>query len=209
MSRIIVLGGGVSGLAAGMLLRRDGHEVTVLERDDEPVPLSPEEAWERWPRHGVIQFRQPHYLQLRGRAVLEQALPDVYAGLETAGAIPFDPLCLMPRSIKDRAPRDGDERFSTITARRPTLEQVLVRAVEAEPGLRICRGVSVRELTVRAYNGTPHVTGVRTDAGEQLRGDLVVDAMGRRSQLPRWLERAGARPVYEEAEDSGFIYYTR
>ncbi|MGZ6639978.1 MAG: FAD-dependent oxidoreductase, partial [Solirubrobacteraceae bacterium] len=40
-SRIIVLGAGVCGLAAGMLLRRDGHEVTVLERDPEPVPNSP------------------------------------------------------------------------------------------------------------------------------------------------------------------------
>jgi hypothetical protein len=33
--------------------------------------------------------------------------------------------------------------------------------------------------------------------------------MGRRSQLPRWLETAGAGPVYEEVEDSGFVYYTR
>jgi hypothetical protein len=37
----------------------------------------------------------------------------------------------------------------------------------------------------------------------------VVDAMGRRSPLPAWLTEAGAGPLHEEAEDCGFIYYTR
>ena len=32
---------------------------------------------------------------------------------------------------------------------------------------------------------------------------------GQRSQLPRWLETAGTKPVHEEADDCGFIYYTR
>ena len=208
-SRIIVLGAGVCGLAAGMLLRRDGHEVTILERDPEPVPRAPRQAWEHWTRGGVIQFRQPHYLQSRGRIVLEEELPDVLAALQAAGGLPFDPLRLMPPSVTDRAPRAGDQRFKTVTARRPVLEQVLASAAAAEPGLEIRRGVSVQELLVRGYNGIPHVTGVRTDAGEELRGDLVVDAMGRRSQLPRWLQDAGAGPVYEEVEDAGFIYYTR
>lgn len=34
-SRAIVIGGGVSGLATACLLARDGHQVTVLERNDE------------------------------------------------------------------------------------------------------------------------------------------------------------------------------
>ncbi|WP_166973357.1 phytoene desaturase family protein [Brevibacterium atlanticum] len=34
MSRVIVIGGGVAGLATSALLVRDGHEVTVLERGD-------------------------------------------------------------------------------------------------------------------------------------------------------------------------------
>lgn len=157
----------------------------------------------------MTQFRQPHYLQSRGRIILEQELPDVLAALAAAGGLPFDPLSLMPPSITDRTPRDGDERFKTVTARRPVLEQVLARAADAERDLEIRRGASVRELIARPRNGIPHVLGVRTDAGEEYRADLVVDAMGRRSQLPRWLEAAGARAVYEESEDTGFIYYTR
>jgi flavin-dependent dehydrogenase len=37
----------------------------------------------------------------------------------------------------------------------------------------------------------------------------VVDATGRRSALPDWLESAGARRPVEELEDSGFVYYGR
>lgn len=209
MARIIVLGAGVCGLTAGMLLRRDGHEVLVLERDTDGVPESIDQAWTEWARNGVAQFRQPHFLHSRGRVVLEQALPDVVTALEDAGATRFDLLSVMPPTITDRAPRADDERFTTITARRPVLEQVLARAADSEPGLDIRHGVAVRELLVDRYNGTPHVGGVRTESGEEVHADLVVDSSGRRSQLPRWLEAAGAAPVQEEVEESGFIYYTR
>jgi 2-polyprenyl-6-methoxyphenol hydroxylase-like FAD-dependent oxidoreductase len=199
----------VCGLTAGILLRRDGHEVTVLERDREPVPSSVDDAWERWPRDGVTQFRQTHYLTSRGRELLDVVLPDVRMELVAAGGVTMDPLQLMPPAITDRAPREGDERFITVNARRATVEQVLARTAEAEPGLEIRRGVTVTGLVTPAYNGVPHVAGVRTETGEELTADLVVDAMGRRSQLPRWLEAAGAGPIHEEAEDSGFLYYTR
>jgi 2-polyprenyl-6-methoxyphenol hydroxylase-like FAD-dependent oxidoreductase len=209
MPKIVVLGGGVCGLAAGMMLARDGHEVTLLERDPEPVPESAEAAWEGWSRGGVVQFRQAHYLQPRGRHVLAEELPDVLDALIAAGGLPFDPLSVMPPFIADREPRSGDERFATVTARRPTIEQVFGRAAEAEPRLDVRRGTGVSELVATPLDGTPHVTGIRTEDGEELGGDLVVDATGRRSPLPRWLDEAGAAPLHEEAEDSGFIYYSR
>ena len=52
MAKVIVLGGGVCGLAASLMLARDGHRVTVLERDPAPPPETPEHAWERWDRDG-------------------------------------------------------------------------------------------------------------------------------------------------------------
>jgi 2-polyprenyl-6-methoxyphenol hydroxylase-like FAD-dependent oxidoreductase len=208
MARIVVIGAGICGLAGAMMLSRDGHEVTVLERDPAPVPASPEEAWEAWDRDGVTQFRQAHWLAPGGRAVLEEELPDVYEAL-LAEALSFSPLTLMPPWIADRAPRDGDERFMTVTGRRTTLEQVVARAAENEPRLVVRRGTAVGDLFTRRVDGSVHVTGVRTADGEELRADLVVDAMGRRSPVPRWLAAAGAAPVHDEAEDAGFIYYTR
>jgi 2-polyprenyl-6-methoxyphenol hydroxylase-like FAD-dependent oxidoreductase len=60
-----------------------------------------------------------------------------------------------------------------------------------------------------AAKGVPQVTGVRTSDGGELAADLVIDAMGRRSGLPGWLAGLGGQPLAEEAEDSGFAYYTR
>jgi 2-polyprenyl-6-methoxyphenol hydroxylase-like FAD-dependent oxidoreductase len=209
-ARIVILGGGVCGLSAGLMLARDGHEVTVLERDGEPVPQSAEQAWEGWSRDGVIQFRQAHLLTSGGCVALGEALPDVREALRSAGAERFDALASMPPTLTDREPRAGDERFVTFTARRPVFEQVLARAAENEGGLEVRRGATVTQLTVSAEGGTiPHVTGVRLDSGEALTADLVVDATGRRSPLPRWLQDAGIQPPQEQSEDSGFIYYTR
>ena len=112
----------------------------------------------------------------------------------------------LPHHRSDTAHR---ECFETVTARRPVLEHVLARAADAELGVEVRRGVSVRELVTRSHNGIPHVVAVRTDRGDQLRGDLVVDAMGRRSQLPRWLQAAGTSAGQEQVENAGFIYYTR
>jgi 2-polyprenyl-6-methoxyphenol hydroxylase-like FAD-dependent oxidoreductase len=204
MARIVVLGGGVCGLSAGMLLARAGHEITVLERDDVPVPDSIEEAWEGWSRDGVTQFRQAHFLPPGGRVVLEETLPDVFAALVTAGAGRFNALGMF---AGDDAP--ADERFVTFTARRPVFEQVLASRAEAEPALEIRRGVTVREPLIETHDGTPHVTGVRLDGGETIEADLVVDAMGRGSRFARWLGDAAIGPVHEESEDSGFIYYSR
>jgi 2-polyprenyl-6-methoxyphenol hydroxylase-like FAD-dependent oxidoreductase len=207
--RVVVAGGGIVGLATAMMLMKQGHEVTVLERDGEGVPGSPDDAWRAWDRHGVAQFRQPHYLQAAGRQLLDAALPEVTQALRDAGATTFDMLALLPPFITDRTARDGDERFVTITGRRPVIEYAV--ATTASKHLDIRRGVSVTELLTGppAVQGAPHVAGVRTSAGEELAADLVIDAMGRRSGLPGWLASLGARPVAEEAEDSGFTYYTR
>jgi 2-polyprenyl-6-methoxyphenol hydroxylase-like FAD-dependent oxidoreductase len=37
--RVVIVGAGIGGLAAGAILRRDGHEVTVLERAERFEPL--------------------------------------------------------------------------------------------------------------------------------------------------------------------------
>jgi 2-polyprenyl-6-methoxyphenol hydroxylase-like FAD-dependent oxidoreductase len=208
MGRIVVLGGGVCGLATGVLLARDGHDVDVWERDPEPAPDSVEDAWVSWDRRGVKQFRQPHALQARVKHMLERDLPDVYDNLLSAGAAWVDPLERLPEAIEDRARRPGDERLVSITARRPALEHVLATIAESEPRLRIRRGVAAVELIARRYDRRPHVTGVRTD-GRAEHFDLVVDAMGRSSPLPTWLKAIHAAPMFEESEDSGFAYYTR
>lgn len=208
MASIILAGGGISGLAAGLMLARDGHAVRVLEADPDPVPESPAAAWAMWSRRGVSQFRQAHSLQARGRVVLDAALPDVAAAIRAAGGLETDLLGRMPPGITDRAPRPGDARFTALTARRPVLEWAFARAADAQPGLEVRRGSAVSGLLVES-GAVPRVTGVRTSSGERLEADLVVDATGRRSRLADWLRAAGVPGVPEEAGPAGFVYYTR
>lgn len=211
MADIVVMGGGLCGMASALLLARDGHTVTVIERDPEPPPGTVDEAWGRWNRRGVAQFRLAHIYLARFARLLEAELPDVAAAVAAAGGWRHNFVDDLPPTITDRDRRPGDDRFEIVTARRSTMEHVLALAVEREPRVSVRRGHTVTELRPgpAAVPGVPHVAGVRTAAGEVLRADLTVDAMGRRSPLPRLLEAMGGRPPHEEAEDSGFAYYGR
>ena len=77
MAEIVIVGGGIVGMGLGMLLARDEHAVTILERDGQASPTEPEEAWDSWKRKGVNQFRLPHVFLSRYREILERELPDV------------------------------------------------------------------------------------------------------------------------------------
>jgi 2-polyprenyl-6-methoxyphenol hydroxylase-like FAD-dependent oxidoreductase len=209
MADIVVLGAGVCGSASAVLLAEDGHDVVVLERDRAVVPASGLEAWQDWSRRGVAQFRQPHWLFPGGQAVLESQLPAVRNALAAAGGLTYDLRNPMPPPIADMEPEPGDERFLTLTGRRPVIEQAFASVAEKVADVR--RGVTVTELLTGPSDipGVPHVAGVQTGDGERIPADLVIDATGRRSVLPGWLDAVGARPVTEEAEKSGFFYYTR
>jgi 2-polyprenyl-6-methoxyphenol hydroxylase-like FAD-dependent oxidoreductase len=91
------------------------------------------------------------------------------------------------------------------------VESAISAAVEGLDGLEVCRGVAVRALLSgdEALHGVPHVVGVATEDGRELRADLVVDTSGRRSALPSWLADLGAAPPEELQEDSGFVYFGR
>ncbi|WP_448609557.1 FAD-dependent oxidoreductase [Geodermatophilus sp. URMC 60] len=211
MAAIVVCGGGVIGLCAGLMLAEDGHEVTVLEPDPADPPATPVEAWDGWRRVGVAQFRQPHTLFSRFRQVVDQELPGLTERLADGGCVRVDYLESLPPSIEDSAPRPGDERFRFVTGRRPVTEAVVAAAAAGHPRLSVRRGLRVAGLVTgpAPLAGVPHVTGVRTDTGEELVADLVVDATGRRSPSADWLTELDARPAQSESQTSGFVYYTR
>jgi 2-polyprenyl-6-methoxyphenol hydroxylase-like FAD-dependent oxidoreductase len=210
MAEIVIVGAGVVGLGTATLLASDGHQVTVLERDPASPPSSPEEAWSDWDRRGVNQFRLPHYLLARCRLILDAELPQMAAAIEGAGGLRHNPLLEIPEEIRGKE-RPDDMDLTVVTGRRPVVESAIGSVAAATPGVTVRRGVAVEGLvTARPTRpGVPHVVGVRTEAGEEIAADLVVDMSGRRSALPRWLEEAGAPSPGEELEDSGFMYYGR
>jgi 2-polyprenyl-6-methoxyphenol hydroxylase-like FAD-dependent oxidoreductase len=208
---VIIVGAGICGLGTALLLARDGHDVTILERDPDPLPESPDDAWEHWSRKGVAQFRQPHNFMPGLRLLLEAELPDIQDALAKSGASRYDLINPLPPFVTDRSPRPIDEKLWTWTARRPLGEWIFANATNNEPRVTVRRGFKVTELIAGAsvIPGTPHVVGVRGTDGEELRADLVVDATGRQSRGAEWLTAIGAQAPIEEQADSGFTYYTR
>ena len=90
MSTIVVTGAGMNGVATAILLARDGHEVTVLERIRRRRPL-PARPGSGGSGGGSSQLRQLHYLHQRWRHLAEAELPGLVPALEGAGAIRFNP----------------------------------------------------------------------------------------------------------------------
>ncbi|BAN00543.1 FAD-dependent oxidoreductase [Ilumatobacter coccineus] len=203
---IAVVGGGMAGMLAALVLARDGHTVTVYERDDTDLPASADEAFEQWERRGAPHARQSHALLARLRRFLRERAPDVLDALREQGATELSVEQILPPDIVDRAPRPGDDELAILCCRRLTIEWVLRNAVTAEAGLTWRGGVGVSGLLA---DGTD-VRGLRLDDGTTVDADLVVVAGGRNSRVLDWIaDLEGAVQPVEELSEAGIIYLSR
>lgn len=207
MGEIAIAGGGICGLAASMMLADDGHHVTVFERDDAPTPPGPTEATD-WNRRSVAQFGLAHWMQCRGTSILRHSVPSAYELLADNGGLSFN-LVTYLLSLQGLDPEPGDDRYDLLTGRRSTLEWALATAADEHPGVEVRRGQIINGFSADTSGPVPHVTGLHLADGTNVVADLVVDATGRRSPTPTWLEAIGATPPHDVAEDSGFAYYGR
>jgi 2-polyprenyl-6-methoxyphenol hydroxylase-like FAD-dependent oxidoreductase len=200
--RVVIVGSGMSGLGTALACARDGHDVTILERDATPMPETAADAfW--WERRGAPQVRHSHAFLARAHNLLRDRAPDVLAALLAAGATEIPFTTNLPPTLTDRDPRPGDDELVGLACRRTTFEWVLRQAALAEPGVELRDGIAVDGVEY-APGAPPRVIGV---AG--IPADLVVDARGPRSTSDAWLERVGAGPVPEELHESGIVYFSR
>ncbi|MEX2207910.1 MAG: NAD(P)-binding protein [Myxococcota bacterium] len=212
---VIVVGGSVAGLAAAVALTADGHRVTILERDATPMPASHVEAFERWDRRGSPQTRHSHAFLGRLYCLIRDHAPTLLAKLLECGAEELRFTEIAKRTMPDAVFEPGDADMTLLAVRRITFEWVLRRHVLDSGRVTFRDGDQVTGLAVERDpdTGLPRVFGVNATrpggAHELLRGDLVVDASGRRSKLPDWLEAIGAQRPREESEPCGIFYSSR
>jgi 2-polyprenyl-6-methoxyphenol hydroxylase-like FAD-dependent oxidoreductase len=198
----IVLGGSMAGLLAARVLADAYGQITVVDRDD--LTAGAEQ------RRGTPQARHIHALLARGQQILEQLFPGLTEELETRGVPVGDMLADARMMFGGHRLARADAGLPLVSASRPLLED-RVRA-------RVCRLPQVRfappgdVMGLRSSPDRSRVTGVRLlrradgSAEETLDADLVVDATGRGSRAPKWLEALGrGRPEQDEVRiDVGY-----
>ncbi|MFE4670248.1 NAD(P)/FAD-dependent oxidoreductase [Streptomyces sp. NPDC056716] len=204
----VVLGGSLAGLCAAAALAPHMDRVTVVERD-----RYPEEP--RW-RRGVPQARHTHNLLGAGQRSLEQLFPGLLGELRSLGMVevrmPRDMLLLVAGGWVDRFP----SRHVVLSGSRDLLDWAVRRRLLKLPGVEIreeteavgliaARGDAVRGVLLRDRDAS-----ARTGWGEpyEWEADFVVDATGRGSRTPAWLESLGYGAPAETVVDAGCAYAT-
>lgn len=201
----VVIGGSVAGLLAARVVADHFERVTLVERDRFPAGDGV--------RKGVPQGAHIHVLLARGRDILERLFPGLTDELMAAGAVQMsftaDLLNLSPMGWGLLFP--GSIIVPALT--RPLLESRIRAHVAAHPRVRLVEGHDV--VGLRAGNGRD-VAGVRVrqrgqaegqGAVEEMAADLVVDAGGRGSRSPQWLQDLGY-PAVAETVVNGFLGYS-
>ncbi|MFE0171173.1 NAD(P)/FAD-dependent oxidoreductase [Streptomyces sp. NPDC059002] len=185
--RAVVIGGGHAGLVTARVLAAHFDEVVILERDlvDAETGVHPH----------VPQGHHAHGMLAKGTETLEKYFPGLRAELQEQGAPVYDYgegiSFLLPSGL---APRDRTGvRIQSFT--RDELERCLRRRVLKLPEVTLLPATRCEGL-LKERPGT--VTGVqyRSEGSEELTtldADLVVDAAGRSSALPDWLDTLGVR----------------
>ena len=202
----IVIGGSIAGLVTARVLADHFADVTVIDRDR--FPEQPEF------RKGAPQSRHLHGLLERGQVFLENLFPGLETELTAAGAhileMPGDVLLLSPVGWQ-RPFRPG---LKFLACSRELLEWSIRRR------LAVMSKVQFLEEDVTGLMLSPDhttVTGIqfRTRHGDvfaapkELEGDLVVDASGRHSRTPEWLQALGYSPPQETIVNSFAGYASR
>jgi 2-polyprenyl-6-methoxyphenol hydroxylase-like FAD-dependent oxidoreductase len=175
------------------VLSESFREVTVIERD-----VLPAEAGQR---RGVPQGRHLHALLCRGGQILDDLFPGLTKEVADAGAPVGDLLGNIRWFLSGHRLAQADIGQPVLFATRPALEAHVRSAVKGLSGVTFLEGRDIIGPVTAA--GKRRVTGVRvrSEGGTEdvIDADLVVDATGRASRAPVWLEELGyARPVAEK-----------
>lgn len=202
--RAVVLGGSMAGLLAARVLADAFAEVLVLDRDTLTGVTTA--------RRGLPQGRHVHGLLARGQQILEELFPGFTEDAVAAG-IPTGDLGTLRWFFNGERLQPASTGLLCISADRPVLDSHVLNRVQALPNVRFVERTDI--VSLETTDDQSRVTGVRVqsqDAGsgeEVIDADLVVDATGRGSRTPLWLEQLGYQRPEEDRITINLTYTTR
>jgi 2-polyprenyl-6-methoxyphenol hydroxylase-like FAD-dependent oxidoreductase len=201
----IVIGASMGGLLAARAVAEHYDRVTIVERDE--LPEAPE------PRKGVPQGRHPHALLARGREGLEQLFPGLTKELVAEGAIRCDLSADVIGFNHGCCLCNAPSGLVGLTMSRPLLENGVRHKLLRLSNICLRQRSEVEELVFDPTQGRVAGVHVRSrgsaDGAETITADLVIDAAGRRSRSPAWLNALGYLAPREEKIEVGIGYMTR
>jgi 2-polyprenyl-6-methoxyphenol hydroxylase-like FAD-dependent oxidoreductase len=201
----IVVGGSMAGLCAARVLSGFYDKVTIIDRDAYPVGAHE--------RPGVPQSRHVHALLMRGRIELDRLFPGFERTMIERGAIDInfglDFAALRVDGWSERRANNITTLFASRVLIEATVRELLRKVANVE---LIERAEAVGFETVRG--DSIRVTGVKVNprdgaAAFVLTGDLIVDASGRATKIPSWIEAMGLPMPPETVVDSHTGYASR
>jgi len=194
----VVLGGSVAGLLAAVSLSKHFEKVTIVDRDE--LPLEGDDA--RKPRRGVPQGTQIHHLLLLGKQKIEALLPGFEQELIDLGCERYDDAADFAQWANGAWRMRVRSGLQIIAFQRPLFEWAIRRRALALPNVTAVKGLAAGLIGVE--DGS-RVIGAKVKGveGGELYGDLVVDATGRGSRSPNWVEDLG----YQRPEEQHLRIY--
>ena len=201
--KAIVIGASLAGLCAARVLSDFYDQVTVFERDE--LPSTPSN------RTAVPQGRHVHLLMARGAVEYEGLFPGLLDDMVAAGVPILEnrPDCIYfgaAGHVLGTGQTLRDE-FTAYVPSRPQLEWQIRRRVAAIANVEIQhRSVARPRFDVDAQRVTGVYLDSDTDEPDFVAADVVVDAAGRGTRLPVWLERWGYQRPTEKTVEVGIGY---
>lgn len=199
-SHAIVLGASLSGLVTARVLTERFDRVTVIDRDE--LPSGPDA------RRGVPQGGHAHGLLAAGRAALEELFPGLTDRLVAQGAVTGDVQDDVRWFVGGHRLRQHPSGLTGIGVSRPLLEHQIRAAVFELAAVDVVAPAEIldpifEDGRVAGVHVRRRAPGARD---QQLDADLVVDATGRGSHTPVWLESFGYPRPSESVIDIGLSY---
>lgn len=203
-TRAVVLGGSIAGLFAARVLADAYDEVQIVDRD--------KLVGVKGIRRFCPQSHQANGLLARGVQVMEELFPGLTQELIDFGVPSGDLSGSCRWYARGYRLKQQTGNLQTLGIIRPLFEYFIRERVQQIPNVTFIEEHDILAPTTTADKS--RVTGVRVqargaDTDKVIEADLVVDATGRGSRTPVWLEQLGYEKPFEERKKIDLGYVTQ